>query len=99
MRFDFDGDATEDLIQIQPGGVRGLIRVVSGSSGALLFEDRDDLQYEDGNRAFSLGDIDDDGLSELALVYPRIDRSSYDLDILDWCFGVQSWITVVKYVR
>lgn len=95
-RFDFDGDGTVDEIECERSG---LVRVVSGAGGAVLFEQRDELEYEDYDRAFALGDLDSDGCSELALVHPRQDRSDYDFVIWDGLLGVNSWVTVVSGAR
>jgi hypothetical protein len=95
-RFDFDGDATDDSAQWWPGG---RVRVVSGANGAVLFEDSDELEYEDPARIFALGDLDRDGFGELALVHPRNDRSDYDFVLWDGLLGVNSWVTVVSGKR
>lgn len=94
--FDFDGDGAIDVIHVDPGGMRGLIRVTSGADGRVLFEDLEELGYEDNDRAFPLGDLDGDGRSELGLVHPRYDRSTYDFEPLDSLFGMRSWVTVVS---
>ena len=95
--FDFDGDGTPDSIRVGEGHEYGLVEVISGASGAVLFGDCDPLEYENPARAFPLGDLDGDGFSELALVHPRRDRSEYDLDEPgDWLFGARSWITVIS---
>lgn len=96
--FDFDGDGAIDVIHAEPGGTKGLIRVTSGAGGRVLFEDLEELVYEDNDRAFPLGDLDGDGRCELGLVHPRYDRSTYDFEPLDSLFGMRSWVTVVSSV-
>ena len=65
----------------------------------MLFEDQDPLEYQCDDRAFVLGDLDGDGFSEVALVHPRSDRSTYDLELWDLLFGAKSWISVVSGSR
>jgi len=65
----------------------------------VLFEDTDPLEYECDARAFALGDLDGDGFSELALVHPPEDRSTYDVELWDRLFGAKSWISVVSGAR
>lgn len=94
--FDFDGDGSDDPLEVAGRGEEGVVRVRSGSDGRVLFEDRDPLEYECADRAFELPDLDGDGCAELALVHPRMDRSRYDLELGDRLFGARSWITVVS---
>ncbi len=93
---DFDGDGTIDGLTFDRDG---LVRIRSGSEGRVLFEDRDDLEYENEERAFFLGDLDGDGSSEVALTHPRMDRSRYDLELWDLLFGAKSWVSVVSWSR
>ena len=66
VAFDFDGDGHKDDI-VEDGTV---VEVLSGSDGKVLFRDND--TYSSAyHRATALPDIDGDGCSELALVYPR----------------------------
>ena len=97
LGFDFDGDGAVD--SIRGGGTlgdKGFVAVVSGRDGRVLFEDRDDLEYENGNRAYALLDLDGDGCSELGLVHPRMNRGDYDTHPWDWILGAKSWVTVVS---
>lgn len=94
--FDFDGDGTQDSIEIPGRTDYGLVRVRAGGRDQVLFEDRDPIEYECADRAFALPDLDGDGCSELALVHPRMDRSRYDLELWDRFLGVRSWITIVS---
>jgi hypothetical protein len=101
--FDFDGDGTTD--DLVTGAVivvpedYGVVRVRSGRDGRTLFEDADELEYEGGDRAIPLGDVDGDGCSELALLHPRMNRSDYDIEPCDWLLGAKSWVTVVSGAR
>jgi hypothetical protein len=101
--FDFDGDGVADRIDNGSGESGapdyGVVRVYSGRDGHVLFVDRDDLEYEGNERAFPLPDLDGDGCSELALLYPRMDRSSYDLEVGDMLFGAKSWVSIVSGAR
>jgi hypothetical protein len=112
LAFDFDGDGAPDRLEVGtvepgrppvPGPIAhvpfGLVRVVSGVNGAVLFEDLDDLEHESGDRAFPLADLDGDGCSELALVHPRMDRANYDIELGDRFFGARSWVTVISGAR
>lgn len=93
---DFDGDGTIDGITFDRDG---FVSIRSGTQGRVLFEDRDELEYENPNRAFFLGDLDGDGTSEVALVHPRQDRSRYDFELWDALFGAKSWVSVVSWSR
>lgn len=99
--FDFDGDGVVDQLE-QPdrgpawGGA--LVRVRSGATQDVLFENLDLLEYECAKRANSLGDLDGDGFGELAVVFPRHGRE-YDLHWDDLILGVNSWICVVSGSR
>ena len=110
MNFDFDGDGMADQVmagrRFNPGARpdpatgrfldHGTVQVRSGRDGRVLFENRDPLEYESDARAFPLGDLDGDGCAELALVHPRMDRSRYDLELVDRLFGAKSWVTIVS---
>ncbi|QDU83159.1 FG-GAP repeat protein [Planctomycetes bacterium Pla163] len=99
--LDLDGDGVADVILAgaSSGLEYGLVRVISGADGSVLFEDRDLLEYERDDRAFSLGDLDGDGFGELALVYPRLARV-YDAEhVLDALFETHGWIAVVSGSR
>jgi hypothetical protein len=97
--FDFDADGVQDLIEVGESLEFGLIRVRSGVDRTPLFDDDDPLEYETGDRAIPLGDVDGDGYAELALLHPRMDRSRYDEELGDWLFGAKSWVTVVSGSR
>jgi len=94
--FDFDGDGSDDRIEIGVRSEYGVVRVRSGADDRVLFEHRDPLEYECPDRAFELPDLDGDGCAELALVHPRADRSRYDLELWDRFLGAKSWITIVS---
>lgn len=95
-RFDFDGDGTTDLARCAGDGRAW---VESGASGAVLWEQTDELEYEHHERLVPLGDLDGDGCSELAVLHPRSDRSDYDWEFFDLAFGATSWLTVVSGAR
>lgn len=95
--FDFDGDGAADRLTVGEGD--GVVSVRSGRDGRLLFEDEDDLEYEGKDRAITLGDVDGDGCSDLALLHPRMDRSRYDLELCDRFLGAKSWVTIVSGAR
>jgi hypothetical protein len=97
--FDFDGDGILDRLEVRDRGIFGHMRVLSGHDSSVLFEDQDTLEYECDERAFALGDLDGDGFGELALVHPRMDRSTYDLELWDMLLGAKSWISIVSGSR
>ena len=105
--FDFDGDGTVDRVLGSPSDRvhleehidDGIVRVRSGATGAVLFEDHDEIEYEFNERAFPLGDLDGDGYAELALLHPRMNRSAYDLELWDLMLGTNSWVTIVSGSR
>ncbi len=90
--FDFDGDGTPDAAKCD--GDRAWVE--SGAGGALLWQQTDQLEYENNERLTPLRDLDGDGCCELAVLHPRQDRSDYDWEPFDLVFGVRSWLTVVS---
>jgi hypothetical protein len=98
--LDLDGDGIEDRIFTGQGYEAELVRVLSGADGAILFEYVDESEYFYGERVFSLGDLDNDGFGELALLHPRRVRS-YDMApaFTDSLAGVTSWVTVISGSR
>jgi hypothetical protein len=93
--FDFDGDGIGDLLQTPPGGDHS-VGVISGRDRSVLFFQVDPLEYEPNERATPLGDLDGDGCSELAVLHPRADRSTYDIELGDRFFGAKSWLSIVS---
>jgi hypothetical protein len=98
-QLDLDGDGVADGLRIGPDLFERTVEVVSGASGVVLFRDRDRFEYARKERAFPLGDLDGDGFGELALVHPREDRSTYDIEPLDSLLGVHGWVTVISGSR
>ncbi|QDV05167.1 hypothetical protein Poly30_06630 [Planctomycetes bacterium Poly30] len=91
--FDLDGDGHED--DIVEGGT--VVEVRSGSDGKVLFHD-DDTHSRSYHRATALPDIDGDGGSELALVYPRELRWKWTLTrAIDLYVETKSWLVVVSH--
>ena len=98
--LDLDGDGVVDRV-LQEGGLNddvSIVRVRSGADGGLLFADRDVREYESPDRAYPLGDLDGDGYGELALVYPRNDRS-YDLHPSSLFVTTRSWVAIISGAR
>lgn len=96
VEFDFDGDGLVDRWECD---LDGWAYVRSGADGSTLWSQHDSLEYEDKDRLTPLGDLDGDGCSELAVLHPRDDRSSYDFEPLDRLFGAKSWLSVVSGAR
>ncbi len=95
--LDLDGDGIPDRIFTGEGHEAELVRVLSGADDKTLFEYVDESEYYYGERAFSLGDLDEDGYGEFALLHPRRIRS-YDITpgLTDSSLGITSWVTVVS---
>ncbi len=76
---DLDGDGIGDLIAGGPGGVPGVARVLSGTDGSEIHELRIGLAADSfGYSVSGAGDVDLDGVPDLAIGAPREDTAGID---------------------
>ncbi|MCK6445608.1 MAG: hypothetical protein L6Q99_04385 [Planctomycetes bacterium] len=92
--FDFDGDGDDDAIVKLEHSIE--VRSGSADSPSVLFASDEPREYVTYERFTLLPDVDGDGWSELAVLQPRTDRSTWDFAPLDARWTAQSRLCVVS---